>query len=890
MSRYRVSHSLLHSSALLLAVSAPLLGASAFAQQAAQVERPAAAAETEAASNQAVDIITVTGYRLSRLQALQEQRDAINRKDVVTADRVGQLPDQNIADAVSRLPGVSLLGDVGEGRFVSVRGINPNLNNVTVNGTSIASSGIRNLAGRDSVSGNAVPLDVISSSQVGSIEVVKSVTPDMDANAIGGSVNLRTVSAFDYDERTVFGSVSAGQARLAGETIYDGDIAFADRFGAERNLAVVLSSNFSRRPYRMEALQVVWRPTPFSEGRLLPQQQELLPEFSVRERRGFAANIEYRPNAESEYYLRTTLNEFKEDLERQESTFTTTNRQGRFVSDRVIVYDRVRADVDASSQKTDQTQFSMTAGFERTFGTVTVESSLNYSYGAYDNPNMNEARFRNGNIQTSGMEIDFNGFIHRVDLGTNNLADPNNYAFERWTESDFRVRSELLSPRLDLTWDAGPLWGSDHATFRTGVKYHRSNRDQRADVIRYSGGSLRLSDIPQVVVTPGSTNRGDVKPFDLDPDTLFGFLRANLQLLNPNVNFSRNRSARNTFSVDENIFSAYVMGTLQYGPLTALAGVRYERTDATLRGLEHQLQNGQPGPITENVSDFAYNHLFPNLQLRYEITPQLLVRGAFTMTIARPEYENAAPSSVLNVQFSAQLDPEFPFEGSNTIGNPELQPYESTNFDVGVEYYFDTGAMLMASLFHKRIDNPIYPFSNEFNRIERNGFAFDRLVENSTANADEATVQGIELGAFIPFTFLPAPFDNFGVDGNIAFISSDVDVPGRPESLPFFEQPDRVSNAALFYDDERFAFRIAYSHQTASLRELRNGPEDHFYRSDYGQLDAQVTYRLTDAFTLFVNGQNMTDQAQNTFSGIPSQIRYSRLTGANYRAGIRARF
>ncbi len=448
----------------------------------------------------------------------------------------------------------------------------------------------------------------------------------------------------------------------------------------------------------------------------------------------------------------------------------------------------------------------------------------------------------------------------------------------------------IWTPRLDIAWDAGPVFGADQATFRTGAKYQLSSRNQRADVVSYSGGSLRLSDIPGAIITPGSTNRGYIKPFDIDTDRLLAFLRANRAQLNPNVNSARNSSARDTFDIDEDVFSAYVMGTLDYGPLTVLAGARYERTDATLRGLEHQIQDGQPGPFVENVSDFSYDHLFPNLQLRYEITPQLLVRGAFTMTIARPEYENAAPTSVLNVQFSDQLDPAFAFEGTNTIGNPDLKPYESTNLDFGVEYYFDDGAMLMASLFHKRINNPIYPVRNELTRIERNGFAFDTLVENSVANADAATAKGIEFGAFLPFTFLPAPLSNFGVDGNIAFISSDVDVPGRPESLPLFEQPDRVSSAALFYDDGRFALRIAYSHMTARLQRLRNGPEDHEYRADYGQLDAQVTYRPTDVFTLFVSGQNMTNESHDSYAGIPSQMRYSRLTGANYRAGFSFRF
>lgn len=878
MSPIRFAPPLLGRSTLLLAAVIPLSISPALAQG------------TATGNNVLVEEIVVTGYRQSRSESLQQQRDAVNRLDVVTADRMGQLPDQNIADAVSRLPGVSLLGDVGEGRFISVRGINPNLNNVTVNGTAIASSGIRNLDGRDSVSGSAVPLDVIGSSQVAAIEVVKAVTPDMDANAIGGSVNLRTVSAFDYDERTIFGAFGMGQARLARKEIYDADITYVDRFGLDRDLALAVSANYSRRPFKMEALQTVWQPTAFSDGRLLPQQLELLPEFSMRERRGLVANLEYRPDVDSEYYLRTTLNEFEENFERQESVFRTTNRQGSFVSDRVFNYDRVRSDVDGASESTEQTQFSVTAGFKRVFGNLTVEPALNYSYASYDNPERQSFRFRNANIETSGMQVDITDFLPAIDLGTNTLTNLDNYRFNRWTESDFRVRGKVWTPRIDLSWRADGFWGADSATFKTGLKYQMNDRSQRADVVRYAGGDLLLGEIAGAIITPGTVNRASVKPFDLDSDVVLTAFRSNLSRLNENVNFSRNSSARNTFDIDDDILAAYVMGTLQYGNLTALAGLRYERTSVTLRGLEHQLQNGQPGPIVENVSDFSYDHLFPNLQLRYELSPEIVLRAAFTMTLARPEYENAAPTSVLNTQFSPELDPNFPFEGSNTIGNPDLKPYESTNFDLAIEYYFDNQSMLMASVFHKRIDNPIYPFSNEFSQIERNGFAFSTLSESSVTNADEATVKGIEFAAFVPFSFLPAPFDDFGMDGNIAFISSDVDVPGRPESLPFFEQPNRVSNLAVFYENGRFSARVAYAHQTSSLRELRNGPEDHFYRSNYGQLDAQFSYQISDNFTFFANGQNITNQSQDTFSGVSEQMRYSRLTGANYRAGFRARF
>jgi TonB-dependent receptor len=836
-----------------------------------------------------LEAVQVQSYREGRSRALQEQRKAPNRLDIISADAVGKMPDQNIADALSRLPGISLMGDVGEGRFVSIRGINPNLNNVTVNGTTVASSGIRDLDGRDSVSGSSIPLDVIGSSQVTAIEVVKVVTPDMDANAIGGSINLRTASAFDVDERRIYGSLGLGYADLARDQIYDADVTFVDRLGANRNVAVALSANYSDRPFKMEAVQTVWQPTPFSNGRLLPQQLELLPEFAERKRLGFAGNIQVRPDDLSEYYLRINHNNFKEDYLRTESVFHRANNTGAIIGPRVVRYNGARADVDSKTRNIEQNQFNATAGFERRFGDLTMEAMLNYSYASQDNLDENDFRFRNPSIVTSGVVLDFNSFVPKLDLGVNEVTNLAAYRFTRWTPADFSVRGRIWTPQVDFTWQREGFL-SDVTTFKFGAKYQTEHRKQNANVIRYDNSTIRLGDIPNGIIAPGTVTHGYQKPFDLNHTAIINYFRANMNLIGQNVNTSRDQTANDTWEVDNDITAVYSMGTFEFDRLTVLTGARYERTDVTLKGLEHQRRGGQPGPFATNSTDFSYDHFFPNLQFRYLATPEVVLRASASMTLARPEYEYASPKSLLNVLTPPGGDPAFPHEGSITIGNPNLEPYESVNLEVSLEYYLKNSAVLSIGGYHKRIDNPIYPFSNTYVRVVRSGYAFALLNESSYANADEATVKGVELAAFVPFTFLPEPFRGLGFDGNVSFITSEVKVPNRPEVLPMFEQPDRIVNLALFYEKNRIAFRLAYIFQTASLRELRGSPADHFYRADFGRLDAQISYRLSETFTLFANGQNLTNESQDTYSGTPDQMRYSRLAGTNYRAGIKYRF
>jgi TonB-dependent receptor len=847
----------------------------------------------EAAEIQELDTFAIEGYREGRIVALQQSRDATNTLAVVSADSVGQLPDLNIADAVSRLAGVSTLGDAGEGRFVSIRGINPNLNNVTVNGVRVASSGIRNLDGRDSVSGSAVPLDVIGSAQVSSIEVIKSVTPDMDANAIGGSINLRTVSAFNFPTRTIYGSLTGGYSDQAGKAIYEGDITYADRFGQNDQFAIALSANFSRRPFQLEAFQSVWQTNvPFAPGEFLPQSIELLPEIATRERFGFTGNFEYRPSDGTEVFFRVNYNQFQEDLVRQESVFATTNRQGFRDGPNVAVYTSVRGDVDAYERSTDQNQVNFTGGLIKEFSNdFKLEFQLNYSTAAYDNEKEQRYRFRNANIQTSGFRIDYNQFLLDVDFGDNQVMNLENYRFFRWSEDSYKIREDIYTPQLDLTWERSDVLGARLASFKTGFKFNRLERSSEADRRRWASGDILLSEVSQFVIIPGLTNRGVQAPFDLEPLPIVDYFKANLDRLVFSPVVSGNQTAQDTFSIDEDIYAAYAMATLEYDRVVVLGGFRYERTEATFRGLEHRIIGGQAGNFTTNTVDFSYDNLFPNLQTRVLLTPNLILRAALTFTFARPEYEFATPNSVLNVSTPpVPDDPEFPFIGSLSIGNPQLSPYESTNIDISLEYYLPNQGVLSVGAFHKAIDNPIYPIRDQQFRVIRDGQAFEQLNISSQGNADEATVKGIELAAFLPFSFLPDPFSGFGVDLNATFISSSVTIPGRSDELPFFEQPDRIYNVALFYEYARFAARLAYSYQSASLREIRTDPTNDFYRANFGQLDGQASYRFSENITLFVNAQNLNDASQDTYSGDPSRLRYSRSTGTNYRAGLRFRF
>ncbi len=992
---------------------------------------------------------TVEGYREGRALALQQKKTAPSIRDILSADSVGQIPDRNVADALVRLPGVSLDMSNGEGRFISIRGIAPSLNNVTINGASVANPGVDGRAGR------AMPLDVIGSSQISQLEVIKAITPDMDAQGLGGTIEIKTASAFDREEGYFNGSIEGGYADQPEDYPYRAEVTWAKRMGAERKLGVALSATYEWRPYENEAMDMRWDKDDFLtdfdndgvfEGEVEDyayiNDLEVIPEFGNRQRIGLNTKIEFKPNEDTEFYLNGIWNRFIEweegieitlegdrlDYEEDQAYLTEggsrDDRLSPFLTSPTQLW---FPSVDALQQrigieKREQSLINITVGGKKRWGNLTVTTELTYSNAkekviyegqiqfrgrlaegemvmrASDAPLMDfngtplpffldpegdGLRYDEGNQRLAEIDgptggdpipvlFDFSGPLPNVTIPRVAATDGSRLAHRRNRIDDSLVEENTYIPKIDLQWDFDNFFGSGNSGFvKAGFKYFNRNRliddnsfrpvfctetvdpqtcgdrenvFRKGEAIRPSAADFPNSTVPARNVlglydsgielqfrTPWQESMGGTNP--VAGSTLFPFVVNEVESSENNI--------EDDYDLDEKILSFYGMVSVDIGEkLTLVGGVRIENTDVDItanqwtRFDDFESEIGSPCDtfnseaessfcLETSQSSFSYDDIFPNVQALFRISDNLQLRAAFTTATGRPNFEDAAPITRMEITLDEPRDGDNPAELDELrarIRNPKLQPYYAYNYDISLEYYTDWGAAFSFAAFHKEIDNPIFSFESRdrdfADRPDNTVADATQIIQERCAcivntsflnpadivnelrmegwdNAEHGRVTGIELSAALPLSFLPQPLDGFGIDANVTFIQSEFDIIERrdlADQTPFFQQPSKIANAALWYQKGRFQGRVAFRYQSESFDEV-DDPGDDFgdrYDAPREQWDAQASYKINDHWTAYFNVTNLTDQQDiRWFGNTARRINTIEQFGSVWRFGLR---
>ncbi len=812
------------------------------------------------------EAIVVSGARASRLLAIERKRALPVIADVVSSDGIGKLPDYNTAEALQRLPGVSVEIDQSEPRYVVIRGIDPNLNQVTIDG---------NIVGIPEAEGRRVALDTIPSDLVAALEVVKTVTPDYDANAIGGSINIVTPTAYDQAAPFTYVSARGMYASKADKLGYGASAMHGQVFGGENQFGVVLGASYSKRFIDSDLVDPLsWREV--APGVNSPTGMRMFDYSIMRERIGGILNLDWRPTDDVRFYIRNIYNEFTDHEGRNQFDYDMFRGDVSFPSANEVTFEKGRATREFRQNEQTQKLYNISPGAELRFGNAELSLNYTYAHAQEHTPVRDDIEFRTGsdNVSTILLGEPMPTFS-AVDP---KLFDPTTFPLRRIRLRRETIDEDLHAAKADLKFNFAD---ASDSFIQAGVKY----TDRSKDRDNYQGQWEPADDVTfadtGAVLPSDESFYGGAYPFGPRMDyygILDYFFSDNPALLELQEETTAFNDKATDYRINEKIYAGYAMASLEIGNLTAIGGVRVERTEGTYDAFAIRDTDGD-GSV--EVSDIApltfeknYTHVLPSLALNYRPRPEVAIRAAWTNTIGRPNYSDVVPT------FEEE-------DGEGSAGNPNLEPYTSMGLDFSAEYYPDADSVFSLAMFYKQIENPIYTET-----IFDTTFAGVELISLSQPqNADSGELFGVEANAVTRFTFLPQPLDGFGVSANVTYVDSSVDVPGREtEDLPFFRQSKWIAGGALFYENGPFEARFAVNYRDDYLTGVGSGPAGDGYAKARTVMDARVAYRVMEGIEIFGSVSNIGEEPLVGYQGVPGQITSREDYGVNADFGFSAKF
>lgn len=810
------------------------------------------------------DAIIVTGARTSRLLAIERKRASAVISDIVSSDGIGKLPDYNTAEALQRLPGVSVQIDQGEPRYVVIRGVDPNLNQVSIDG---------NIVGIPEAEGRRVALDTIPSDLIAAIEVVKTVTPDYDANAIGGSINIVTPTAFDQNDPFTYisgrGIYNDASGKLGfGASAMHGQVLGSSDFG------IVVGASYSKRFIDSQLVDPLsWDEV--DDGLMAPTGMRYFDYSIMRERIGGILNLDWRPSDTARFYLRNIYNEFTDIEGRDQFDYDMFRGDIAFPAANQITYSSGRASREFRQNEQTQKLFNISPGAELRFGNVDLALNYTYAHAEEHTPVRDDIEFRSGSTMVSTILVgDGLPYFTDVDEG---LFQAASFPLRRIRLRREQIDEDLHAARFDLTYNFADATDS---FVKFGAKFtdRTKNRDNYQELWEPTGDTS--------FATSGSA-LAEIEGF-YDGAYRFGpamdyygvldyYFRQNPGLLELDEDATGFNDRASDYDLNEKIYAGYAMASLDLGDLNAIGGVRIERTQGNYNAFAIRDTDGD-GDIT--VADIAplnfsteYTHVLPSIAFNYRPMPEIAVRAAWTNTIGRPNYTDVVPT------FEEE-------DGAGAAGNPNLKPYTSMGLDLSAEYYPDAESVLSLAVFYKDIRNPIYT-----QRILDTVFAGVELLSLSQPqNATDGELFGIEANVVRRFTFLPAPLDGLGISANVTFVDSSVNVPGRGDDLPFFRQSKWIAGGALFYENGPVEARVGLSHRSAYLDGVGGTSASDSYTAARTVVDARLSYRIFEGLEIFGSASNITQAPGISYQSVREQVTAREVYGVNIDFGFSASF
>ena len=833
---------------------------------------------------QEIGAVVVMGDQArGQAKALNQQKTNVNVSNVISADQIGRFPDSNIGDALKRVPGIAMQNDQGEARNIVVRGLASELNSVTLNGNRIPSAEGDN---------RKVQMDVIPSDMIQTIEVNKTLTPDMDADAIGGSVDLVTRAAAGGQRisLTLLGGYNPIRTGATGS----GSFVYGNRFFNDQ-LGVVLSASYMNKDYGSDNIEAVWAQD--DEGNVYVEEMDIRKYDVQRIRRSATLNIDWKIDSRNTIAADLMYNwrddrearyrtQFK-DIEPVYDGSAITGYEGTVVRE-------TKGGIDDRRNRTrrledQRVQSYVLSGTHLLSPKVDMDWSLSYAKASEDRPHERYIEYVQEGLSMNEDLADTR--LPYINAPGQNYSD---FVFDKLTEQHDYTQEEEYAAKVNLRMPLSVV-REQKGRLRVGLSARWKNKRRSNDFYEYvpTGSMPVLSDMEHVVYDRPLVQGDRYVPGMFVSSGYIG----NVDLYNPSLftpEADPSEYMAGNYDAGERILAGYLRWDQNItNDLMFIAGVRVENTDLDYRGnyiLDEDYDNADERHNRNN-----YTNVLPGLTLKYDLNDRTVLRAAFTTALARPNYYALVP--YVDIQREKR---------EITAGNPNLKATYSYNFDLLGEYYSKSVGIVSGGLFYKRLDNFIFNYLDIDYTAEKFAADFPGFTNPigegevweylRPMNGRSVDMFGFEVALQRKLDFLPGRFlRNFGVMLNYTFTHSvtrgiynedgeertNVSLPGTA--------PHMVT-APLSWENSRLSVRVSLNYTAGYLDEVASEAFGDRYYDGQLFLDANASYRFGKYVRVFFEANNLTNQPLRYYQGIRSRMAQLEYYKGTFNLGVKIDF
>ena len=820
------------------------------------------------------DVVMKEGVELQEVViggALQGQNRAINAQksnlgitNIVSADQVGKFPDSNIGDALKRISGINVQYDQGEARFGQVRGTSADLSSVTINGNRVPSAegDTRN-----------VQLDLIPADMVQTIEVNKVITPDMDADAIGGSINLVTKNS-PY-KRIISATAGSGWNKVSEKAQTNLGFTYGDKFFNDK-LGLIVSASYQYAPSGSDNTEFEWGQT--DAGELYLKNYEIRQYYVTRERQSYSAALNWDITSNHKLFFKGIFNNRNDWENRYRTTLKDLNKKSVDNTADVRIQTKGGTPDNKNARLEQQRTMDFTLGGEHLLGKVSVDWNVSYAKASEERPNERYIDYVLKKQKFTPDLSDLRKPYYSPQSGYSMTLD-NSFSLKEVTEEqeDIQEKDFKLNLNLELPLRKGEFGNK----LKFGGKLVAKSKDKEKDHYGYeplNEDGFDSSSFTNIV----SQNRDGFMPGDkykagsfISKDYL-----GNLDLNNSSL-FKKTQNLDEIavgFNAKETVTAGYLRFDQNLGKKwKMMAGVRLENTHIKYSGMNYDANKDELTHTAESKK--SYLNVLPSLLVKYDANDELKVRASFTNTISRPKYSALIPN--VNITKDDEI----------SMGNPDLDATISYNLDLSADYYFKSIGLVSAGVFYKRINDFIV--DQRISDYVYNGETYQKFTQPK--NAGNADLLGVELGYQRDFGFIAPALKHFGFYGNYTYTYtrvSDFNFEGRENEsgLRLPGSPKNTANASLYYERSGLNVRLSYNYASAFIDEMGKTKFEDRYYDAVNYLDLNASYTFAKHYTFYVEANNLLNQPLRYYQGskdLTAQVEYY---GVKMNAGFKINF